>query len=219
MYDEIEPIPISALQHFVFCERQCALIYIENVWAENRLTSEGRVLHERSDGEEVELRAGIRIVRGLRIASYCFGLIGRADVVEFHPDNHGTRLSGVEGVWKPIPIEYKRGRPKPDHCDEVQLCAQALCLEEMLHCNIHQGWIYYGQPRRRTSVEFTEDLRSETLATVVRVRELLSSGITPVAHYEKKCKSCSLMEMCLPKVAGNRRKVSSYLADVLRDDQ
>lgn len=209
--------PVSALQHLVFCERQCALMYIEGQWAENRLTTEGGQLHSRADEEEVELRDGVRIVRGLLLRSERLGLIGRADVVEFHPDEQGVALQSVPGRWRPVPVEYKRGRPKPDRCDEVQLCAQAMCLEEALGCAIGSGEVFYGQPRRRTSVVFDDALRSETESTVDRLHELIRAGSTPVARYESKCRSCSLLDLCMPKATGKPRSVERYLSTALED--
>jgi len=139
-YTEDDLIPISALQHFVFCERQCALIHIEQAWTENRLTAEGRLLHERVHDQGGESRAGVRIERGLPLRSLRLGLVGVADVVEFHP------LS--EGGWRPFPVEYKRGKPKRNACDEIQVCAQALCLEEMLGVRIPAGALFYGKTHR-----------------------------------------------------------------------
>jgi len=142
MYTEDQLLPLSALQHWVFCPRQCGLIHIEQTWDENRLTAQGRQLHERVHEAEDENRPGVRIVRGLRIHSYRLGLIGQADVVEFHQSQAGIELTGADGLWQPFPVEYKRGKPKKNGCDEVQLCAQAMCLEEMLEINIDQGALF-----------------------------------------------------------------------------
>ncbi len=198
---------ISALQHIVYCERQCALIHVEQVWVENRWTAEGRILHERVHEQEGESRAGVRIERGLPLRSLRLGLVGVADVVEFHP------LPG--GGWQPFPVEYKRGKPKPDHCDEVQLCAQAICLEEMMEVEVPQGALFYGKTRHRHDVVFNPDLRRETEETARRVRELLASGKTPKPVYEKKCKQCSLAEICLPKPLGRKRSIEHYLSGAI----
>jgi CRISPR-associated exonuclease Cas4 len=148
-------------------------------------------LHERADGGHNQTREGVRICRGLHLRSLRLGLTGKADVVEFHPDGAGN--------MRPFPIEYKRGRPKPDRRDEVQLCAQALCLEEMLNVEIAGGSLFYGQPRRRTNVPFDASLRAETENLAARLHELNASRVTPKAKYEKKCDSCSLYSICLPR--------------------
>lgn len=206
MFSESDLLPLSALQHLAFCERQWALIHLEQQWAESRLTAEGRQLHERVHEQESESRGEVRISRGLRIRCLRLGLIGAADVVEFHREPDGSE--------KPYPVEYKRGRPKPGRCDEVQLCAQALCLEEMLGSVIEHGAIYYGQPRRRHEVAFNSDLRCETEALAMRLHELQQSGRTPAAVYEKKCDRCSLMALCLPKSASKRAAL--YLRQCVR---
>lgn len=208
-YTEDNLIMLSALQHFIFCERQCALIHLEQVWAENRLTAEGRILHERVHEQEGETRAGVRIERGMPLRSLRLGLVGVADVIEFH------RLPN--GGWRPFPVEYKRGKPKPDRCDEVQLCAQALCLEEMMGVAVPEGALFYGRTRRRHEVEFLPELRKATEETAAAVRELLDAGITPPAVYDKKCKQCSLMEICLPKSLGRKRDVGRYLLSAVEE--
>lgn len=195
MYSESDLLPISALQHLAFCERQWALIHLEQQWTENRLTAEGRTLHERSDQGEDETRPGVRICRGMHLRSLRLGLAGKADVVEFRRQ--------AEGQPCPFPIEYKRGRPKPGRYDEVQLCAQALCLEEMLGVSVPEGALFYGQPRRRTMVVFDGELRAETERLAARLHYLYTARITPKARYEKKCDSCSLYSLCLPKSTGS----------------
>ena len=219
MFPEADLLPISALQHLVFCERQWALIHLEGIWEENRLTVEGHFLHERVDESETEVRGDLRIARGLRLRSLRLGLVGRADVVEFQriPGGEGVRLPGASGVWQPVPVEYKRGRPKSDRCDEVQLCAQALCLEEMLSVSIPAGALYYGQPHRRQEVILDEALRSETEALVARLHQLWQAGKTPPAIYEKKCRSCSLISVCLPKATQSRKSTGPYLSQIFAE--
>ncbi len=204
-YTEDELIQLSALQHIVFCERQCALIHIEQVWSENLFTAEGRIMHDKVDTANKESRGNIRIEYGVPMRSLRLGLIGKADVVEFH--RHGD-------TWVPFPVEYKRGKPKPTNCDKVQLCAQALCLEEMMNIEILEGALFYGQTRHRLDVKFDNALRKETEVASVRLHELIESGITPKAEYSKKCEKCSLVELCLPKVSS---KASSYLLKVLEE--
>ncbi|QBG46199.1 CRISPR-associated protein Cas4 [Verrucomicrobia bacterium S94] len=200
MFSDSDLLPLSALQHFIYCPRQCALIHLEQQWKENRFTAEGRAQHDRVDRPEHETRDGIRYEYATLLRSLKLGLIGKADVIEFHAD-------------KVYPVEHKRGRPKPTHCDWVQLCAQALCLEEMLDVEIPEGAIFYGQPRRRQPVEFTPELRSETVQTAKALHALMVSGKTPPAVYEKKkCDACSLYEICMPQA---HRPVASYLANAL----
>ena len=199
MYTEDDFLPISGLQHLHFCERQWGLIHIEQVWEENRLTAEGRVLHERAHSPGSESRPGLRIVRGLRLHSFQLGLTGQADIVEFRNNI-------------PFPIEYKRGKPKNDSCDEVQLCAQAICLEEMFQTTIEAGAIFYGQPRRRTEVRFTISLRAQTAALAKRMHALQQSGLTPHPVYSKKCENCSLKGICLPRLLEKPQSVAKYLS-------
>ncbi len=201
-FSDSDLLPLSALQHFIYCPRQCALIHLEQQWVENRFTAEGRAQHDRVDRPEHETRDGIRYEYAVLLRSLKLGLIGKADAIEFHPD-------------KVFPVEHKRGRPKPTHCDWVQLCAQALCLEETLGIEIGEGAIFYGLPRRRQAVEFTPELRTETEATAKALHELMASGKTPPAEYDKKkCEACSLLEICMPM---KHRKVSAYLAEALSD--
>lgn len=215
MFREDELIPISALQHLAFCERQCALIHVEQLWSENRLTAEGRILHDRVHEAGVESRRDLRVVRGLRLRSLRLGLTGVADVVEFHANPDGAVVPGLRGKWTPFPVEYKRGRPKADGCDDVQLCAQALCLEEMLNAVIAEGAFFYGQPRRRHPVAFDTALRMRTEELATRAHELIASGITPPVRYEKKCDACSLFDLCKPKTVGSSKSARRYLGQML----
>jgi CRISPR-associated exonuclease Cas4 len=200
MYSEDDLIMLSAIQHLVFCERQCALIHIEQLWDENLFTAEGRIMHDKVDTANRESRGDVRIEYGVPMRSLRLGLIGKADVVEFHRKD--------DGMWMPFPVEYKRGKPKMDDCDKVQLCAQAICLEEMLNVEIKNGALYYGRTRRREDVFFDNKLRRETEDAAKKVHALIESGMTPKADYSKKCKKCSLYEQCMPKISS---KVSNYL--------
>ncbi len=158
MYSESDLLMLSAIQHLAFCERQCCLIHIEQAWAENRLTAEGRILHDRVHSENAESRGDVYIVRGLKLRSLQLGLSGVADVVEFHRvETGGVSLPGKKGQWKPFPVEYKRGKPKSDRCDEVQICGQAMCLEEMLDTRIENGALFYGAQHKRHEVVFDEN--------------------------------------------------------------
>ncbi len=203
MYPEDDLLPLSALQHLAFCERQWGLIHLEQQWNENRLTAEGRLLHENADSETTEIRDGVRTCRGLRVRSLKYGIAGRADVVEFGPDG-------------PRPVEYKRGKPKKDDIDEVQLCAQALCLEEMLGVSIPEGSLFYGEPRRRTPVIFDQTLRQRVEILIRRLHELTRAALTPHPVYAPKCRSCSLLEVCGPKATGGK-SAKQYLKTALRE--
>lgn len=215
MYSEDDLLPLSGLQHMMFCERQWGLIHIEQIWEENRLTAEGRVLHERAHQAGSESRPNVRTSRGLRLHSLRLGLVGQADVVEFHPSADGVVLPELQGLWRPFPVEYKRGRPKRDACDEVQLCAQALCLEEMFGREISEGALYYGESRRRNRIAFGSELRARTEALAGRMHELYRAGTTPLAVYEPKCDGCSLIARCLPRLLAKPPGVARYLARAL----
>ena len=215
MFSEDDLLPISALQHLLFCERQCALIHLEQQWAENRLTVEGQHLHRRAHERKTERRDGVHIVRGLAVRSMRYGVIGQTDDVEFtplddaardwaaqgRPNRRGAGLAVVSvGKWQVAPVEYKRGQPKKDDCDRVQLTAQALCLEEMLATTISAGALFYGRNRRRTEVAFGPELRERTAAAIRRLHALIASRCTPPARREPKCDNCSLLALCMPDV-------------------
>ena len=200
MYSEDSLIPISALQHYLYCPRQCALIYLEQIWTENVFTAEGRVLHEKADSGKVTVRGEHKTVTGLLVRSLRYGLSGKADVVEFHRQ---------EGVWHPFPVEYKRGRLKKHEADRVQICAQALCLEEMLGMDIAEGALFYGQQRRRVAVVFDASLRALTLQTAEDVHRLFAQRKMPPAPADERCATCSLQGECLPRIKASA--ASSYL--------
>lgn len=202
-YTEDDLIPLSALQHILFCERQCALIHIEQVWVENLFTAQGRIMHERVDRTGRESRRDVRLEYGVPLRSLRLGVIGKADMIEFH------RRDG--GIWLPFPVEYKRGKPKKDNWDRVQLCAQAICLEEMLGVDIPEGALFYGKQRRRQAVVFDDELRGITTDIAIRLHTLIDGGTTPPAVYEKKCDTCSLIEVCLPRISTGRKSVARYL--------
>lgn len=195
-----DDIPLSALQHWLFCQRQYALIHVERIWAENRFTAEGRVLHERADSGRAETRPGVKTLRAVEIRSTQHGLSGVADVVE---------LRG----GKPYPVEYKRGKPKAHRADEVQLCAQALCLEEMFACSIAEGALFYGKTRRRMVVAINAELRTLTLTVASEVRSCRDAGALPLPAYEAaRCDRCSLLAECQPQVISRQRNVARWLA-------
>jgi len=212
MFAEDDLIPISALQHVLFCERQYALIHIEQVWEENRFTAEGKVLHERVDAEHHESRRLFRQEYGLAVRSMGQGLIGKCDLVELHLQAKGG------GVAEANPVEFKRGKGKETDVDRVQLCAQAMCLEEMFSTTIGHGQLYYLQEHRRTRVDLDGPLREKTAGLIARIRTLLDASLTPPAMYEKrKCDNCSLVELCMPKSAGSgNKRVDRYVAAQIR---
>lgn len=223
MQDESGYIMISALQHYMFCPRQWGLLHLEQVWAENRLTMEGKLLHENAHTEKTTRQGDIIVARALRVCSHKLQLTGQADVVEFHPAQDapvaGTvSLSGREGRWLVYPVEYKHGKPKSNRCDEVQLCAQAMCLEEMLGVEIIEGAFFYGQPRRRYSVCFDEPLRTITANLTDTILRLQAAAQTPTASYSKKCDNCSIVEQCCPKITGVKKKVEHYLHKAMEND-
>ncbi|MFA7382273.1 MAG: CRISPR-associated protein Cas4 [Desulfurivibrionaceae bacterium] len=209
MFSEDDLLPLSALQHLLFCARQCALIHIEQVWSENLFTAQGRIMHERVDSGVAQSRNDVRSESAVPLRSLRLGLSGKADVVEYH--------RGDAGSWRPYPVEYKRGRAKAANWDRVQLCAQAVCLEEMLHCSVPEGALFYGKNRRRQVVHFDDGLRRETKEAAEQLHALIRSGITPPARYEKKCESCSLINLCMPKVAGAGKNVGRYLSRMLAE--
>lgn len=206
--DEDTLVPISALQHYLFCPRQCALIHVEQQWLEDRATAEGRILHERVDGGAKDRRRGVRTVRGLSIRSLSLGVTGKADAVELH--GHAPDV-------RPYPIEYKRGKPKVHRADEVQLCAQAVCLEEMFGCAVPEGALFYGTTHRRLAVPIDQDLRALTAATADSVRAMLASGHTPSPVPMPACARCSLEPLCRPSAIAARPQVSRWLARQLAD--
>lgn len=211
MFTEDELIPISVLQHYSFCPRQVALIHLEQLWEENLYTAQGNLLHERVDVVHHESRRNIRTEYGLAIRSLQYGLIGKADVVEFE-------LESDKSYKSIIPVEFKRGKQKEKAHDRVQLYAQALCLEEMFQVKIPVGQLYYLQEHRRSTVEFTDDLKENTKQIISDSMVLLSSGKTPQAHYEKKkCERCSFIDICMPKaVDAGGKKVERYIQTQLK---
>lgn len=214
-----EALMLSGLQHFLFCRRQWALIHLEQQWAENEHTADGAIFHTRThDEKQTELRSDVLTVRGLRVQSRRMHVTGVCDVVEFHRDAHGVPLSGREGLWRVYPVEYKKGAPKSHQADEAQLCAQAMCLEEMLLCEIPEGSLYYGETRRRTRVTFTPELRALVEASFEEMHTLLDRGYTPQVRAHRGCSACSLRELCLPRTQGTAN-VGEYLRAHLREKE
>ena len=231
--DDDRLLPISGLQHLAFCPRQCALIHLDGVWSENFFTAAGRVMHERVHNADSDARGDVRTARGLWLRSKRLGLVGVADVVEFRrvdspfddaPSETQTnaterpivavKLPKRRGFWRPYPVEYKRGQPKKNNCDAVQLCAQAICLEESLGCAILEGALFYGTTKRRVVVRFDAELRAETTELARRFRALVDSEVVPEPVASPRCPSCSLVDECLPDV---RKSASRYLRNNWRE--
>lgn len=216
-YCDDDLLQLSGLQHFAFCRRQWALIHVEHQWQENLRTVEGDLMHRRAHDEAARERRGdTLILRGLAVVSHELGLAGKCDVVEFHATPGGIALQGEGGLWLPEPVEYKVGRPKAQLADELQLCAQAMCLEEMLCCAIPAGALFYGEPRRRTPVEFTQELRQAVRDACSEMHQYARRGHTPRARPGKFCKSCSLSELCLPQLTRSG-SVANYIRTALEE--
>lgn len=211
-YTSDELLPLSGIQHFIFCRRQWALIHIERQWQENVLTVEGKLLHKRADNPFFsEVRNGVITARAVPIASYYLGLTGICDVVEFTTSSEGVQLPGREGLFLPAPVEYKRGKEKHDNSDEAQLCAQAICLEEMLSVAIPFGYLYYGETRHRVDVELTSQLRDLVREMSGEMHAYFQRGYTPRVKTSKACRSCSLADVCLPTLQENVIPASKYI--------
>lgn len=198
-------IALSALQHHLFCPRQCALIHVEQAWSENALTAEGRILHERTTEPGHEVRRGVRVATAMPLVSRRLGVSGIADLVELHP------IEG--GGWRPVPVEYKRGKPKSHRADEVQLCAQGVALEEMFGLAVPEGVLFYGETRRRLEVPFDDTLRQLTSDVAKAARAMIAAGATPPPVYDRtKCRACSLADLCRPKAFEKTRDVVTWLS-------
>lgn len=216
-YREEDYLLLSGLQHFKFCRRQWALIHIEQQWAENYRTVDGTLMHQKAHEKgSSESRGALLIVRSLPVFSGTLGVSGECDVVEFHRDPNGIPLQGREHLWQPYPVEYKRGRQNARTGDTLQLCGQAMCLEEMLCCTIPEGALYYGETRRRSRVEFTDELRQEVRTALKEMHDLYRRSHTPKVTPTKACNACSLKELCLPKLM-RKTSVAQYLADALEE--
>jgi CRISPR-associated exonuclease Cas4 len=207
VFTEDQLLPLSALQHWLYCPRQCGLIHLEQAWAENKFTAEGQVLHHKAHEGADESKAGVRITRSLPVRSFNLGISGQCDIVEFHADG------------RVVPVEYKRGKPKSHRADELQLCAQAMCLEEMLGVQISSACLFYGENRRRTAVEFDETLRQLVSETATALHSMIASRQTPLAEYEaRRCDACSLIELCQPKAMRFKRGVQAWFSAALKSE-
>lgn len=217
-YQEENYLSLSGIQHFEFCRRQWALIHIEQQWQENVRTLEGQFLHEKVHNEDrPEKRGNIIISRSVPVFSRILGVSGICDVVEFHLVEDGINIYGREGLYRPIPVEYKRGKPKKNDADNMQLCAQALCLEEMLLCNIDFGYLYYGEIQQRSMVIFDDRLREKVRKAFKEMHQLYERRYTPKVKMTKSCKACSLMDICIPKLY-SCMPVNTYIKKHIGED-
>lgn len=218
MYTEDEYLMLSGIQHFVFCRRQWALIHIEQQWEENYRTADGRVMHRNvHDAGFHEKRGDLVISRAMAVSSQRLGISGECDAVEFRKDSSGIEIFGLEGRYSVTPVEYKRGQPKEDPCDEMQLAAQAMCLEEMLCCRIDTGFLYYGETHRRLKVEINEQLRQDTENALREMHELFRKRYTPKVKRSKACNACSLKNICLP-VLCSQKSAKDHILSMLEED-
>ena len=218
MYKEEDFLQLSGIQHFAFCRRQWALAYIELQWQENVRTVEGHLLHENAhDAAMKEKRGDLIIVRAMPVHSREIGISGECDVVEFHKSGDGIPISGREGTYTVVPVEYKRGKPKSNDVDALQVAAQALCLEEMLCCDIPYGYIYYGEIRHREKIEFTEELRRKVKDMFAEMHKYYGQRYTPKVKWSKSCNACSLKDICLP-VLNKNVSVKKYLDSRMKEE-
>ena len=217
-YPEDDWLALSGLQHFAFCRRQWALIHIEQQWEDNYLTTAGSLEHDRAhDYSESETRGSLLIMRDLRVFSRRLGITGACDVVEFRQSEAGVPLHGRSGTWLPYPVEYKHGAPKQTDADRLQLCAEAMCLEEMLACAIPEGALFYQQTRHRERVSFDESLRNRIVTMTGEMHDLFARGHTPKVRPSKACRACSLRDVCLPKLV-RTRSARQFIEEAVRGE-
>lgn len=210
---------LSGIQHFEFCRRQWALIHIEQQWEENLRTVEGEWMHRNAhNGYFTEKRGDVIITRDMPVYSRTMEVTGKCDIVEFQRVDDGIMLHGREGTYKVYPVEYKRGEPKENNSDVLQLTAQAMCLEEMMSCEINEGAIFYGEIRRRMKVEFTKDLREKVKAAFTEMHQYYDKRYTPKVKFSKACNACSLKNICLPKL-GRNKSAKQYIQDYMGGEE
>lgn len=212
IYNEDELLSLSGIQHFYFCKRQWALIHIEQQWAENKATMEGKVIHEKADDPFLtESRKNKFISRAIPLVSYTLGFYGVADIIEFTSCETGITVKGRGGRWIPNIVEYKRGKPKEDERDIVQLVAEAMCIEEMLKYRISSADFFYNETKRRVKVEITEDLRNKVISLSMEMHKVYIKKVTPKAQSLKNCRSCSLVGICMPRITNRKFNVANYI--------
>lgn len=216
-FKEEDYLSISGIQHFVFCKRQWALIHIEQNWLDNYKTIKGDIMHEKAHDNSIkEKRGDTYIVRGLKVSSSMLGIVGECDVVEFIKSIEGVDVKSLNGLYKPVPIEYKSGSPREDLSNELQLCAQAMCLEEMLCCDIDYGYIFFGEIKRREKIIFSNELRIQLLNIINEMHKMYDKKQTPKVKKHNHCDGCSLSEICLPKLINNKN-VGEYIKEKIEE--
>ncbi len=217
-YNEEDFLALSGIQHYIFCRRQWALIHIEKQWDENVRTIEGEILHDNAhDGYRSQSRKGIITSSGMPVLSRTLGINGVCDIVEFQPDSDGIEINGKTGKYRVYPIEYKRGEPKEYDADILQLTAQAMCLEEMLCCDICEGAIFYGQTKRRLCISIDDDMRNKVKNIFVEMHQMYDRRFTPKVKTGKSCNACSLRDICLPELCASK-SVHEYINSYLKDE-
>ncbi len=215
-YQEEDYLMLSGIQHFAFCRRQWALIHIEQQWQENVRTFEGKIMHDNAhDPDFREKRKDVLTVRAMKVFSRSMRISGECDVVEFHRSEDGITLQGCEGLFYVIPIEYKRGAPKQHDADELQLTAQAMCLEEMLVTQIKKGFLYYGETRHRMEVIFTPELREKVRKSFEEMHSYYKRSYTPKVKMNPSCKQCSLYDLCMPQLC-KEISAAKYIDDMIK---
>ena len=220
VYAEDEFLMLSGIQHFQFCKRQWALIHIAQEWAENEATAHGQVLHQKADNPYIkEKRKDMISSRAMHVSSRTLGLYGILDIVEFHKDENGVTLKGKRGTWLPTIVEYKRGKPKKDERDIVQLVAQTMCLEETLHCKIDKGYLYYHSVNKKVAIEISEELRQRVIQLSREMHDLYRQATIPKAECFKNCQLCSLVDICLPRLSKKSRNVSNYIQQAIINEE
>lgn len=208
---------LSGIQHYAFCPRQWALIHIEQLWEDNILTFRGQELHQKTNDPFIMEKRNDKVTaRAVPIISHRLRLQGVADVIEFERSEEGVKLKGRSGMWWPLPVEYKVGKPKVSHCDILQLCAQAMCLEEMFDVTLDKGHIFYGKTRRRQEILLTQEIREETQQTAEQMHDNFRLETTPKAEYSSICESCSLIKFCIPTLS-KKRSLKDYLHQTIGD--
>lgn len=218
VYEESDYLSLSGIQHFHFCRRQWALIHIRKVWEENHLTAKGQIVHAKAHDPEIrESRKELIISRGMPVSSARLGISGECDVVEFHNDSRGISIHGYEGKYIPVPVEYKRGSGEFTESDSLQLCAQAMCLEEMLCTEIEYGFLYYHQTNKRIKVDFNENIRFSVRMIFSEMHDYYRRNHVPAARKGKKCNGCSLYEFCESSVF-KKRSAKEYLKKYIEGD-
>jgi CRISPR-associated exonuclease Cas4 len=217
IYEEEDFLNLSGIQHFEFCRRQWALIHIEQQWADNLRTVEGELFHAKAhDGGIAEKRGDLITSRGMAVYSKTLGINGVCDIVELQRDENGIELFGRKGRYKVYPVEYKRGEPKQNDIDILQLVAQVICLEEMLCCSIDTGYLYYGETRHRIQITINNFLREKVVSIFHEMHEMYRKRYTPKVKMSKSCNACSLKDICIPKL-GKNKSVKRYIDSLINE--